>query len=223
MAQPRRSAAAIKNGASTNGEGSGEIVLQRLGRLLAYIPIEGTSILVCNKFAEKAKQQILDKHMGKTRVREHKDPEANFMAARHRLDDGRDGVPATALKGAIVGAGRFYEGVTMTELQQMIFVMGEGPEGLVPIEGTAVMREDAVRNETGVADIRHRPMYWPWRIVVPVVFLKGKFSLEAIVNLVDAAGNGGIGEGRPSSKKSKTGMWGMWKVVDEQTIRVVTL
>lgn len=227
MPNPTRRASATKATPTPNGVeapvSSGEIVLQRLKRGVAYVPIEGTAILVAHRFDEKAKQQILAKHMGKAKVKEHKNPEANFMAARHRLDEKRDGIPARAFKGAIADAARYFEGLTMTDAKRMILVLGEGPDELVPIIGEARMREDYVRNETGVVDIRHRPEYFPWRAILPVVFLQGRLSIEAVVALVDAAGLGGVGEGRPASKKSLTGGWGTWKVVDENEIRVVSL
>lgn len=137
----------------------GPIAIKRIGRSEARITIDGTAPLIVNKFSAKARQMMLDKQMGKANVREAKNPEENFEAALYRLDDGRYGFPATGFKAAIVDAARYFKGskVTMADLKQMIFVQGEGTDLLVPIEAPEPkMREDTVRNATGVADTHRR-------------------------------------------------------------------
>jgi len=74
-----------------------------------------------------------------------------------------------------------------------------------------------------VADIRFRPEFDPWCAVLEVVYLKSIFTLETIVNLVDAAGINGVGEWRPASKESNTGSYGTWQVPDGADVREVVL
>lgn len=203
----------------------GPIQIERLHRSKATITVEGTAPLIINQFSEKAKQMMLDKQMGRAVTREHKNPEENFEAARYRLPNGDDGIPSVCFKGAIVDAARYFgKAITMVSLKSNLFIPGVGSQMLLPIEsGPPKMREDTVRNATGVADIRHRPEFDPWRVTMDVVFMPSFLSLESLLALVDASGNGGVGEWRPNSKESKTGQYGTYRLVDESDVKVVTL
>jgi hypothetical protein len=77
------------------------------------------------------------------------------------------------------------------------------------------MREDPVRNSTGVADLRYRPSFWPWRARLQVVFIRSQFNLESLIALVDAGGNVGVGEWRPE--------FGTFKVADDADATEVQL
>lgn len=202
-----------------------EIVIQRVGRSMAEIRIEGSAPLIQNKFSEKARTVMEEKQQGKASLRTPKNPEELFQASLHRLEDGsgRFGVPATAFKAAIVDAVRYFKGskLTMTGLKQMVFVKGEGPDLLVPLEAPEPkMRVDPVRNATGVADIRYRGEFWPWACTLQVVYVRDMFSIDSLIALVDAAGMGGVGEWRPSSKESKSGMYGTFSVPDQEVKEV---
>ena len=186
-----------------------EIQLKRLARMRVEIRIEGTAPLIQHRFSEKARQMMLDRQQGTATEREPKNPEALYEAAMYRLPGDRYGHPAVALKSAIVGGARFYKGskLTMTGLKTMLFVMGEGADSLVEIEGTPKMREDPVRNSGGVADLRFRPVFWPWSATLPIVCVRNQLTLESLVALTDAGGNGGVGEWRPE--------FGTFKVADD--------
>lgn len=196
-----------------------EIQIQRIGRNMAEIRIEGSAPLIVNRFSQKARDEMAERQQGKARAREPKNPEACFEASLYRLPEPDSyGVPATGFKGAIVDAARYFKGskLTMTALKQMIFVKGVGSDMLVPLEaGPPKMREDPVRNATGVADLRYRGEFWPWAANLQIVYLRGMFDISSLIALVDAAGMGGICEWRPSSKESKTGMFGTWSVPDQ--------
>jgi hypothetical protein len=195
-----------------------DIQLKRLARSLAEIPIEGTAPLIQNRFSEKARGMMLDRQQGKATEREPKNPEALFEAAMYRLPGERYGHPAVAFKAAIVGGARFFKGskLTMTGMKVSLFVRGEGPDALVEIESPEPkMREDAVRNATGVADLRYRPSFWPWRAKLQVVFIRSQFNLESLIALVDAGGNVGVGEWRPE--------FGTFKVADDADATEVQL
>lgn len=216
-----------------------EITIQRIGRSLAEIRIEGTAPLIMNKFSEKARQTMEDKQQGRASIRQPKNPEELFEASLHKLPPVTDpkgkgkpgevryGVPAPAFKAAIVDAARYFKGskLTMTGLRQQILVRGEGSDMLVPLSEESSppkMRTDPVRNATGVADIRYRGEFWPWSCTLQVIYVTSQFDAGSLVALVDAAGMGGVGEWRPSSKESKSGMYGTFSVPD-QDVRVVTL
>jgi hypothetical protein len=222
---------------------TGAIELQRLGRCMIRVPIEGLTPLITNKFSAKAQQIMLDKQMGKPVQRAPKDPEQNFRDAQHLLPDGTPAFPSVGFKAAIVDAARFFKGskLPMTDLRRMIFVNGQAGTDkanqtlMVPVYGqwtgdektlepaVATMRQDYARNESGVADIRFRPQYTPWCAVLEVVYVSNALTLESVLALVDAAGLAGIGEWRPASKESNTGSYGTFRVPDGASPVAVTL
>jgi hypothetical protein len=200
-----------------------EIQLKRIGRAMAGISIEGTAPLIVNQFSAKARQIMLDKQMGKTVQREPKSPEELYQASLYPMSGDRYGFPATAFKAATVDGARYFKGskITMTALKQMIFIKGEGSSMLIPLNGVPKMREDTVRNAPGVADLRFRGEFWPWSARLEIVYVPSMIDVSSILALVDAAGMGGVGEWRPASKESKTGMYGTWHVPDQDVKEVL--
>lgn len=200
----------------TTDDTASVVKLKRLDRIVFEVPIQGRTPLIVNRWSEKAKQMMLEAQQTKARTKKDpKDPVANFEASRYRMPDGRDGFPATAFKAAIVGAARYFDGITMTLLKQSVLVLGEGGDQLIPIDyGEITMREDTPRNANGVADLRYRAQYWPWSALLRVQVIAGQFDQESVFALVDAAGNGGVGEWRPSAPKSLTGTFGTFGVVE---------
>jgi hypothetical protein len=140
---------------------------------------------------------------------------ADYEASFYRLPDGGYGFPSSAFKVAIVGACRLFDGLPMTQAKIAVRVTGEGPLQLVALEGEPYMREDMVRLETGVADLRYRPGFPEWKTVLPITFNAGLLSLDSLVHLVDGAGQGGVGEWRPSAPKSASGGCGTFRVDTE--------
>lgn len=215
MVQRKSNAATLEppapNGAVT--QAPVEIKLTRLDRTVVEIPIIGETPLIMQRWSEKAKQLMLEGQQTKTRKkRDPKDPVADYEAAFYRLEDGTPGMPATAFKGAIGAAARFFDGVTMVSLKTAIFVKGSGSDQLVPIAGDVRMREDMPRNANGVADLRYRPEFWPWSCTLIVEFLTNMLDRDSVFNLVDASGRCGVGSWRPSSPKSMTGTFGQYSV-----------
>ena len=203
----------------TEAVGQSALEVLDLQRVVYTIPVVGTAPLITQRWSEKARRMMLDAQQSSTRKkREAKDPEALFDAARYRLPDDRDGVPATAFKAAIVHAARLFDGITQVALKQAIVVLGDGRDDrgddLVAIDyGELRMREDTPRNATGVADLRYRPQYWPWSATLRVLTIEGQIKDEAsVIRLVNAAGFGGVGEWRPTSPKSVTGTFGTFEV-----------
>ena len=191
------------------------ITLRRIERETISIRVEGTAPLIVHRFDEKAKQMMLEAQQTKTRAKkEPKDPVAAYEASKYKLADGRDGFPAVGFKAAIVGAARMYDGISMVQVKQLIRVIGEGPDQLVPLvlESEPIMREDTVRVGMGTADLRYRAQYFPWSVDLLIQYVPSQISVDSIVSLVDAGGVGGVGEWRPSSPKGATGSYGTWEV-----------
>jgi hypothetical protein len=181
------------------------------------IPLEGITELIVHNWSEKAKKMMLDKQMGKAvEKRPKKDPEEDYKTSFYYTKAKACGFPAVGFKAAIVGACRSVDGLPMTKVKQIIRVEGTEDNDMVEIEGKPRMREDMVRLETGVADIRYRAGFPKWKATIKVTFLENVLSFEQVVNLVNLAGLGGIGEWRPSSPKSASGSYGCFRVISEK-------
>lgn len=183
------------------------------------VEVEGDSPLVVHKFSEKARRTILDKQMKKAKPgREAKDPKACYEGAMYKLaprkgKKDRYGFPVVGFKSAMSAAGFRYLGLKdRVSVQGALFIEGEETKDgtMAEIIGTPEMREDMVRLSTGVADIRFRPAFFPWRAKLRIKYNAGFISDVQIVHLLDTAGfSVGVGEWRPEKK----GQWGTFHVV----------
>lgn len=196
------------------------VELKQLDIKRIKIHINGITPLIVHRFGEKAKKQMLDKQMGKTTLKEKKDPTEQYESCFYRLDDGDFGFPADAFKMSMLRGSKAL-GMVMTDNKSAFFVCGEyskqdGRE-LVRIQGTVEQRIDTVQLQTGVADIRFRPQFKDWSAVLVIEFNAGIITPEQIVNIINSAGFGvGIGEWRPSSDKPGTfGRFSVGGVVNE--------
>ncbi len=190
------------------------IVLKRLEKHIAEVPIIGVTPLIPHRWTEKSRRQMLDKHQGRvTPKKSPKNPEEEAVAATYWCEDGGPGIPATAFKSAIADAARFFDkSVSFEMLKRCIHVFGEGTDVLVRINGDITMREDTPRNTGGTPDLRYRNQIWPWSATLAIEFISTMLTHETLVTLVDAAGSNGVGDWRPSSPKSKTGTFGKFQV-----------
>lgn len=188
----------------------------------AEITIVGVAPYVQHKFSQKARQQIEAKQRAgsqanKNRKREARDFEAGYEQAKHVSREGWIGIPAPAFRNAMISSCRIV-GFKMTLAKLSIFIEADGfdkDDGtpLVKIVGEPRIHEALVRNETGVVDIRWRPMWEEWSAKVRVRWDASQFSAQDIVNLFARAGlQVGIGEGRPDSPNSNGLGWGLWEV-----------
>lgn len=211
---------AVKSPNGTAEQATG-VVLHRLPQQVVVVPIVGITPLIPGRFSEKAKAVMREKHTrGVKTAKTLKNPKEEAHGRCYWFEDGRPGVPAVNFKCAIVDAFRFFDGITMTMGQRCIYVVGEGIGQLVPIEGESEIKEDFVRNATGVPDIRYRRYFWPWRTELRVIVRGLALDVSSIVNLVDAAGQCGVCEWRPSSPKSKSGIYGTFRVDPNRQIQV---
>lgn len=196
---------------------TGGIELRRLVDSTVALEIEGETPYIPHRWSEKAKA-MMPGHPDRPELRGPKgdrEPEEEAEACVYRFPDGRPGIPATAIKAAMVGACRLFEGVTMIEAKLKFHVVGEGPDQLIPFTGEPRLREDTPRNSNGGADLRYRYAFDNWRATITINFITGQLSENSIVALLDAAGRGGIGDWRPSAPKSATGTFGKFRVVTE--------
>ena len=195
------------------------------------LTIVGDTPLIVHAWSEKAKRMMLEAQMGlsKGKKKEYKNPvedcinsmywltekptdntEDAFQAA---VDSGaRFGFPATAIKAAAVSAA-YRQGWSKNKvvLQGEMFIESD-ENGMIEIKTPEppIMREDMVKVGMGTADLRYRGEFRNWKADIVLRYnANGQFSLENIVNIINAGGFFcGIGEWRPE----KGGTNGMYHV-----------
>lgn len=188
--------------------------------------IRGTAPYVGNKFSAEAREMMRAKQEAgsqakKGQKREPKDFDKCEKEATHFLDDASCGLPATAFRQAMVSACRLV-GFKMTLAKLSLFIEADGFDAddhspLVKFtKGEPRHFEAAVRNETGVADIRARPLWEPgWEAVLRIRYDADQFSAEDVRNLLERVGvQVGIGAGRPDSRMSCGQGWGTFEIVE---------
>ena len=194
---------------------------------IAEFGIRGVAPYVQNKFSQKAREQMHAKQAAgstakKGTKREAKDFQAAYEGAMHKTAEGWCGIPAPAFRNAMISACRVV-GFQMTRAKLALFVV---PDGFDAEDGTPLVRitkgepiytELAVKNETGVCDLRPRPMWREgWEAVVRIKYDADMFTLTDVANLLMRAGaQVGIGEGRPDSRKSCGIGWGIFDLIGE--------
>lgn len=192
----------------------------------AQIKLVGTSPYMQARFSAKAMQSMKSKMEAGSTARKGKqraarDFESDFKEAMHVSEDGWIGVPAAALRNACIDVCRMV-GFKMTHAKMSIFIEADGLDG---VDGTPLVRllaskpervDMAVRNATGVVDIRVRPLWRQWAIKVRVRFDQDQFTLSDVANLLARAGmQVGIGEGRPFSKESNGLGYGLFQIAND--------
>jgi hypothetical protein len=199
------------------------VTITPLNMAAVEVRIVGASPYMQAKFSGKARQAMVAKQTaGSTSAkgvkRAPRDFDADFQGAMHRAAEGWIGIPASAFRNACIDACR-VAGFQMTRAKMSIFFEAHGFDG---DDGTPLVRLDAaepertemaVRNETGVVDIRVRPMWRTWAVNLRLVFDADQFTAADALNLLTRAGaQVGIGEGRPFSKKSAGMGFGLFAV-----------
>lgn len=190
--------------------------------------IIGQAPLVINAFPAKAREQMVAKQKEgaqakKGKAREAKDFEAAYEAAKHVSREGWCGIPAAAFRNAMISACRIV-GFKMTIAKMSVFVEADGYDavdgtGLVKItKGEPKYVEHPVRNQTGVIDVRPRPMWAEgWEANVRVRWDEDQFSVSDVTNLLLRAGQQvGVCEGRPDSKMSAGMGWGLFTIKEDK-------
>ena len=223
--------AAAKNGAVKTAAGAAEVEqidVQRIQAKRIIVPIVGTAPLIMHKWSEKAKRQMLDAMQGKRKVKDVRDPEADYQSSMYRIAPGNAeseyGFPVLGFKAAIVSAGRFFgKDLPMTAIRQFVFMTGatsdDGATLLVPLLNSEPhMREDTVRLSQSSTDLRYRAEFAGWRAELDITYVESKISQGTVLALVDAAGMGvGVGEWRPE----KSGMNGTFTLDPDRDVTVV--
>lgn len=203
-------------------QASERIVIPAPNIVTARFRLIGTAPLVVNKFGFKARTMMREAQEAgpkgkKGKKRDPKNFQECFEGAKHYSTDGWEGIAAPAFRNAMIDACRMV-GFKMTHAKCSVFVIADGVakgDGmpLVRIHGESHYSEHCVRNDSGVADIRARPMYDNWSVNLTVKFNGDQFSVTDVANLLQHAGIAvGVGEGRPFSPNSAGMGWGTFEV-----------
>jgi hypothetical protein len=173
--------------------------------------IVGISPLIQHQWGEKALEMMRDKHAGKkTKTRDVRDPQAEGMAAMYTTDEGLPGVPAMAIKTAIITAAHKDIGIEKTLVRKALFIVTTDSKRILPMDCDAPeIKEDTVRVGQGSADLRYRPYFHRWAVDVTWEIDAELLQINDLLNLIDRAGFGvGVGEWRPE----KGGEYGRFQV-----------
>lgn len=194
---------------------AGKIEVPSLNVETFMLTIIGDSPLICHRFSEKSKKQMLDKMMKKASPgREPKDPEAEFQAALYKIPDteGLYGFPAMGFKSAAVRGAKSVADLAMTDARGWFHIKCEN-HMLLPLRYEELkMMEDIVRVARGGTDLRYRPYFYNWEVDITIEYNSATISNEQIVMLFDIAGfSVGVGEWRPE----RDGMYGRFHVKKE--------
>lgn len=170
------------------------------------VTIIGDSPLICHKWSDRAKRQMLDKQMKRAATaKEAKDPEKDYEETLYHHPAGGYGFPAVAFKSAAVDACSHVSDITKVQARGAFHIIGD----MVKVEGKPNPREDMVKIGMGVADIRYRAEFRKWSATLRIRYNAGLLSAEQIINLLNTAGFAiGVGDWRPE----KNGSFGMFHV-----------
>ena len=182
---------------------SNVITLEEMQQSILTTRIQGVSPLIQHKWSEKALNMLRDKHAGvKVKNRDVRVPEQEFKDAAYVCDDGRFGFPAGGIKKCLINAAHKDIGLEKTLLRKSLFILPDDP----------IMREDIMKVGQGSTDLRYRPEFRNWSIVIKIEFDSLSLTQKTILNLIQRAGFGvGLGEMRPE----KSGEYGRFEV-DQQ-------
>ena len=188
----------------------------------------GDTPLIMHAWSEKAKRMMLEAQMGvsKGKKKEPKNPIDDFIRSMYWLSEmptemteegymdaiekgARFGFPVTAFKQAAISAAyRMGWAKDKVSLRGAFFIDSD-ENGMIEIHSdTPSMREDMVKIGMGTADIRYRGEFKNWYADLTISYnANGQYSLENIVNIINAGGYVcGVGEWRPE-RDGQNGMF----------------
>ena len=192
------------------------------------VRVVGDTPLVMHAWSEKAKRMMLEAQMGiaKGKKKEVKNPADDFIRSMYWLtpmpEDGtmesfeeaiangaRFGFPVTAFKQAAISAAYRMGWAKDKMSMRGAFYIDSDENGMIEIHSdTPEMREDMVKVGMGTADIRYRGEFKNWYADLTISYnANGQYSLENIVNIINAGGYVcGVGEWRPE-RDGQNGMF----------------
>lgn len=190
-----------------------KIIIQPLNFGETVVTIVGTAPYLQNRFSSenRAKMEATQKEGSSLKkgrkAKPPKDFQKIYQGSMHISEAGWHGIPAGALRQAMIEACRLTE-LDMTRAKMAIFIMEDGLDRedltpLVRIEGKPEMHIERVRVGISSTDLAARAIFRKWRAKVRIEWDQDIFTANDILNLLNRAGRQvGIGAGRPLSKMS---------------------
>lgn len=192
------------------------------------VRVVGDTPLIMHAWSEKAKRMMLEAQMGiaKGKKKEAKNPVDDFIRSMYWLtpmpedctmesfeeaiaNGARFGFPVTAFKQAAISAAYRMGWAKDKMSMRGAFFIDSDENGMIEIHSdTPEMREDMVKVGMGTADIRYRGEFKNWYADLTISYnANGQYSLENIVNIINAGGYVcGVGEWRPE-RDGQNGMF----------------
>jgi hypothetical protein len=179
---------------------------------VAKVRITGENY-VQNRFSSENREKMAAKQRegsaaAKTRrAKPPKDFEAVYRGSMHVSQEGWVGIPATAIRNAMIDACRLTE-FDMLRCKMCIFIVKQGLdrdnlEPLIKINGKPKMFIDRVKIGINQTDLAARAIFEKWSAEFEIEWDADVFSPSDVINLLARAGRQvGIGAGRPLSKTS---------------------
>lgn len=203
--------------ATKNTDGSGEVVIVELNRGEMEFCVLGSSPLILNRMAEKARMELLAPKGRKTAADKagslKHDPLAEFRASPYTLADPNAptflAVLPTAFKQAMASAALDLPGAKKAQIGRLVSVdWDKSPLWGVPKMFMAVTRSADMAK---TPDIRTRCIVPEWACRLRVNFMKPVLREQSVVNLLAAAGElSGIGDWR---QQKGSGSYGSFRLV----------
>lgn len=165
------------------------------------ITLVGDTPLICNRFSEKKKKEMLAKQQRQAKQgRDVRDPESEFEDALYRIPgiDGAYGFPVMGFKNATTRAAKSMN-IHMTDARGFFRIQADMNHLLIPLRYTNIeMGNDKVRIARGTTDLRYRPYFYGWEVDLEIIYNASVVSEEQIVMMFDIAGfSVGVGDWRP--------------------------
>lgn len=206
---------------------SGEIQIIEVRTGTITVAVVGTTPLILNRLAEKARRELLMPAPKKTAADKaanlKHNPIEEFRASpvRVREDDAPTllAMPATAFKGAMRTAALDLPGAKKSQIGRLTYIPGEtvGVYGLPKVYSTIVRSADMNRTP----DVRTRCIVPKWAALLSITFVKPIMREQAIANLLAAAGiTVGVGDFRP---EKGAGNYGQFEVVSADDPRLIEI
>ena len=193
-----------------------KIEIPALNKGTVQVSVMGETPLIFHQFGEKARKQIQDiesqaPNSKMRKPRDEKAIESEYRSSIYVTTDGYIGFPARNIKNGMVRAAK-QVGINMVDIKPLFFVHSDDGELLyIKHNGKKLsaktmdnceMRSDMVRLSRGATTMRYRAMVKEWEIDMRITFESDLLTPETVVNLLQRAGMGGIGEWRPTAPKN---------------------
>jgi hypothetical protein len=179
----------------------------------ATVTIVGTAPYLQNRFSSENRAKMEETQKAGSaakkvkRAKPPKDFEKVYQGSLHISQKGWHGIPATAIRNALIESCRLTE-MEMTRARMCIFVLEDGLDRddlspLIKIDGKPEMHVERVRIGINSTDLAARGIFKKWSAKVTLEWDNDVFKADDVYNLLARAGRQvGIGAGRPLSKTS---------------------